>query len=46
MISKRLYEVKEKLDDYIREQELKPGDKLPTEAKFAAMLGVSRLTAS
>lgn len=44
MISKRLYEVKEKLDDYIREQELKPGDKLPTEAKFAAMLGVSRLT--
>lgn len=33
-----------RLRDYIRENELSPGDRLPSEADLAAQLGVSRLT--
>lgn len=44
MIGKRLYEVKEGLEAYKKEYGLKAGDRLPTEAEFAKILGVSRLT--
>ncbi len=44
MISRRLYEVKEELDAYIREHGLKAGDRLPAQPEFAKILGISRLT--
>lgn len=42
MISKRLYEIHSKLEHYIEANQLKPGDRLPSEPALAKLFGVSR----
>lgn len=44
MISKRIYELRDKLEHYIDENKLKTGDRLPSEPALAKLFGVSRPT--
>ena len=44
MISKRFYELREKLEQYISENNLKAGDKIPSETTLSKQLNVSRPT--
>lgn len=44
MISKRLYELQNKLEQYIKDNQLKAGDRLPSEPVLARLFGVSRPT--
>jgi DNA-binding GntR family transcriptional regulator len=36
--------IKKSLFDYVKDNDLKVGDKFPTEMEFAELLGVGRLT--
>ncbi len=44
MISKRIYELREKMEKYIEENHLKAGDKLPSEVVLSNLFEVSRPT--
>ena len=44
MISKRFYDLREKLRQYIRENDLKAGDRFPSESTLSRQFGVSRPT--
>lgn len=44
MISKKIYELKEKMERYIEENNLKAGDRLPSETALASLFEVSRPT--
>ncbi|MGN1203631.1 MAG: GntR family transcriptional regulator [Lachnospiraceae bacterium] len=44
MISKKFYDLREKLEQYIRENNLKAGDRLPSEAALSRQFDISRPT--
>lgn len=44
MISKRIYELRRKMEKYIEENNLKAGDRLPSETTLSRLFEVSRPT--
>ena len=44
MISKKIYELRRKLEKYIEENDLKAGERLPSEAALSSLFEVSRPT--